>query len=142
MYLPGLDFHQFGWLLNWIVKVTEYVAGCVSRRRAQRTAGTENRILDYINTTNEPSSVGIIWAEVFLKPVVQDVPFGIAFPSNVSGWNRLKLELRRLPYEIRHRWRVFTSLVPEETVTALLLKLLREQRVRYSPDTQRYSRLR
>lgn len=106
----------------------------------ERRVAIENRILDYLNTKEESSSLSIILADVFLRPIIQDVPFEISFPPALTGWNRLRFELRRLPYEIRHLWRVWRRHVSEEQIEQYLLELLREQRVHYSPATMRYSR--
>jgi len=138
--LLPLQFHDYVWVLNWLPKLVEFIAKRTAVWKRERQEATENRIRDYLNTKAESSSVGIIWADVFIKPIIQDVPFGVAFPPQLRGWKRLSLELRNLPYEIRHRWRVLRKLIPEEKVEEILLKLLREQRVQYNPDLQRYSR--
>jgi hypothetical protein len=138
--LPPSQFHEYVWVLNWLLKLVEFIAKRTVVWKGKRQEATENRILDYLNTKADSSSVGIIWADVFLKPIIEDVPFGVAFPPQLQGWKRLRLELRNLPYEIRNRWRVWRKLIPEKRVAEILLKLLREQRVQYNPHSQRYSR--
>lgn len=140
MSVPHLNFHEYGLALNWVVRAVEYLAKATAKWRLERQQAIEDRILDHLNTKAEPSSLGTIWADVFIRPIIQDVPFGIAFPPELTGWKRFRLELRRLPYEVRHRWRVWKRLIPEERVERLLLKLLRERRVQYDPNTLRYSR--
>ena len=132
--------HDYVWILNLILKVVEYLAKLKGKWSLEERAGIEDRILDYLNTKAEPSSVDIICADVILEPIVGDVPLGIAFPPKLKGWQRIKLELSRFPYEMRHRWRIWRHFIPKDRVNKILLKLLREERVRYSPGTQRYSR--
>ncbi len=142
MQLPDLSFHEYLAVLNWLARGFDCLARAVSKWRQKSSEALENRILDYLNTKAVPSTASIVWADVFLRPIIEDVPFQVAFPPHLRGWRRFKHELRSLPFELRHRWRVLTRLVSEERVREILLKLLREQRIDYNPATELYSRRR
>ena len=133
-------FQDYGWLLNWFLRGVGYAGSKYGDWKSGRAEGLENRILDYLNTKVDAtgSSVGALWATVIIRPIIEDVPFGMAFPPQLTGLAKFKHELRRLPYEARHRWRVFTGYVPEQKVADILLTLLRENRVGYNRSNQHY----
>jgi len=139
---PGItdQFHDYGWLLNWLPRLAGYFGKKCGEQSAARSQDLENRILDYLNTKVQPSSAGIVWADVVIKPIIADVPFGVAFPPALKGFAKLKNNLRNLPYETRHRWRMFRQYVPEEQFNQVLLKLLRQQRIGHNPLDGTYRR--
>jgi hypothetical protein len=51
---------------------------------------------------------------VILKPIIQDFPFGVAFPTQPKGVAKAKRYLESTPYEVRHRWRMMKQYVPED----------------------------
>src|SRR5271169_3197779 len=134
-------FHDLGFLLTWVPKLAGYFGRKYSEWTATRNTDLENRIIDYLNVEVASSGIDGIWAEVIMKPIIQDVPFGIAFPVQMTGFAKLKHNLKALPYETRHRWRMMRRYVPEEKFKEVLVKLVREQRIRYDNPSQRYSRV-
>lgn len=134
-------FHEYGWRLNWFLKGVGYAARKCGEWKAGRSDAFEDRILDYLNTKYEPADSGVIWADVIIKPIIQDVPFEIAFPPNLKGLANFGSKLRRFPYEVRHRWRVLRRYVPERKFDKILLKLLRERRIAFDPSSKRYHRI-
>lgn len=121
-------------------KIAGYVGRKYSEWTATRNAGLENRIIDYLNMEVGSSGIDGMWADVIVKPIIQDVPFGIAFPAQATGFAKFKHNLKVLPYETRHRWRMMRQYVPEEKFKEVLAKLVREGRIGYNNLSQRYSR--
>jgi hypothetical protein len=143
MLPPGITtgFNEYGWPLNLLLKGVGYTARKYGAWKAGRSRALEDRILDYINTTHGTTGSGVIWADVIIKPIIQDVPFGIALPPNLKGLANLMSKLRRFPHEARHRWRVLRRYVPEKKFNKILLKLVRERRIALDLPSQRYHRV-
>ena len=137
--VPDFDFQQYSQLIEWFFKGVKFLATNYSQWREKGQQAFKNRILDYLNTRTEPADVGIIHSKVVIRPIIEDVRFGIAFPPKLKGWQRIKTELKCFPYEARHRWRMYRRYIPPSMVNQHLLDLLRDGRVRYNPNTQRYS---
>lgn len=135
------NFHDLGFLLTWVPKLAGYVGRKYSEWTATRNTYLENRIIDYLNMEVGSSGIDGMWADLIMKPIIQDVPFGIAFPVQMTGFAKFKHNLKALPYETRHRWRMMRRYVPEEKLKEVLVKLVREQRIRYNNLSQRYSRV-
>ena len=66
---------------------------------------------------------------MILKPIIEDVPFGMAFPAELTGLAKFRQNLKRLPYETRHRWRMMNRFVPEDKFKEVLVKLVRENKI-------------
>ena len=134
-------FHDYGWLLNLFLRAVGYAGKKYGEWKAGSRKELENRILDYLNTQVQSSGVDGMWADVILKPIIQDVPFSVAFPPQLKGFAEFRHVLKRLPYETRHRWRMMKHYVPEDKFKKVLVKLVKENRIGYNMVAERYHRL-
>jgi len=135
------QFKDYGWLLNWCFRGVGYLGSKVGAWKAGRHEELQNRIIDYLNTQVQSSGVDGLYADIILKPILHDVPFDVAFPRRLTGSAKITHDLKRLRYEIRHRWRKMQQYVPEHEFNRLLLRLLREKRIGYDRLSERYHRL-
>jgi hypothetical protein len=92
------NFHDLGFLLTWVPKLAGYVGRKYSEWTATRNTYLENQIIDYLNM-----EVGS--SDLIIKPIIQDVPFGIAFPVQMTGFSKFNVSsLSAKPYTSRpHR---------------------------------------
>jgi hypothetical protein len=86
-------FHDLGFLLRWVPKIAGYVGRKYSEWTATRNTVLENRIIGYLNMEVGSSGIDGMWADVIMKPIIQDVPFGIAFPAQATGFPKFKHNL-------------------------------------------------
>lgn len=134
-------FRDYGWLLNLFFRGVGYAGKKYGEWGAGRREELENRVLDYLNTQVQSSGIDGMWADLILKPIIQDVPFTVAFPTQLTGFARFTQGLKALPYETRHRWRMMRQYVPEDKFKKMLLKLVREKRIGYNMLAERYYRV-
>jgi hypothetical protein len=135
------NFHDLAPLLNWLPKVVGYAGKKYGEWKLGRHKELENRILDYLNTQVQSSGLDGMWADVILKPIIQDVPLVVAFPTQLTGFAKIKQDWKKLPYETRHRWRMMRQYVPENEFKKVLLQLVRENRIGFTRLSERYHRL-
>src|ERR1700752_851708 len=97
------NFHDIGLLLNPLPKLFGFAGKKYGQWKAGRRDELENDIIDYLNIQVHSSGIDGLWADVILKPIIEDVPFGMAFPAELTGLAKFRQNLKRLPYETRHR---------------------------------------
>jgi hypothetical protein len=130
---------DYGWLLNWVLTIPSYAGKKYGEWKSGRREQFDNRILGYVNTVPSTGIEGM-WADVILKPILEDVSFDVAFRAPLTGFAKLKLNLKSLPYETRNRWRMMTEFVSEDEFKNMLTRLIRERRIDYEPTRERYRR--
>jgi hypothetical protein len=127
------------WLLNWVLQIPSYAGKKYGESKSGRQEELNNRILNYLNKVPSTGIEGM-WADIILKPILEDVPFDVAFRTTLAGFDKLKLNLKSLPYEMRQRLRIIKALVSEGEFKNILTRLVRERRIDYEPTMERYRR--
>ncbi len=129
-------------LLTAGFKVVEWVARFFSRFRRNKEEKLENDILDFMAEEGDWHSPDSIWAEKYLKTVLQGVPFSVAFPpSDLKGWPKFKWRFKWLRFEIRNVWRKWLYLVPEHQIGATMRSLWKRGLLDRASFNPKYYRL-
>ena len=138
----ALDYIALGGVVLGIVdlvgRVVGWVIWAIRRRKKETEDELEDRILEYMANEWEWRSPHAVWAEVCLGPLVEDIPFDVAFPPPLSGWPKARWKLKNLWIEIRHRWRKRSRLPPKGAVKKIMLQLWKRDKLQRMPGTKFY----
>ncbi len=115
-------------LLSLIAKLARFVA-CSRKLSKERLVELEVDVLDYLARRREWTTPGLVWADLILLPILKDVRFDDAFPSELHGWAKFKWRLRILRLNARNRWRTWRQFIPERVITRIVRRLWRENRL-------------
>ncbi len=124
-----------------VLAVIEWLARQVARLQGpskQRLIELEVDVLNYLAERKEWTTPGLIWADLILRPILQDVRFSEAFPPAGRGWPLFKWRIRNFRVNARHRWRMWRHYIPEETVLRVIRRLWREERLKRAPWDELY----
>ena len=115
-------------LLPLIVKLARFVASW-RKLSEERLEKLEVDILDYLARRREWTTPGLVWADLILLPILKDVRFDDAFPSELDGWAKFKWRLRIFRLNARNRWRVWRQFIPESVITRIVRRLWKEKQL-------------
>lgn len=116
-------------LASLLVVPVEWFARAVAAVRKHKQEELGERILEHLAEKGGWASPRSTWAEIFIKPLLEQVPFDVAFPSPLEGKEKLKWFIRALPYNARYRWRRWLDVVPEDKVRKTMRRLWRESKL-------------
>ena len=121
--MTGLEVLPFLFkLVEWLGRLFAWVKGA----RKGRMEDIEPEILNYLAERRQWVTPGLIWAELFVLPILRDVRFEQAFPPPGGTWVRLKWMIANVKVNARHRWRMWRHHIPERVVVKATRRLWRE----------------
>src|SRR6266536_1675397 len=127
--------------INLAIRVINFLADVYSRLKKpapDKMKDLKIGILRYLADRKQWTSPRLIWADVVLSPILQDVTFSQAFPPKVTGWPLFRWKLENLGVNVRHRWRKWKCFIPKETVHKAILQLWHDGKLTRRRDTELY----
>ena len=124
--------------VEWGARIYGWSKWIIRRLRGKRDEELEDRILEYMAQEWEWRSPRTVWAELCLGPLLGDIPFPVAFPPPLKGWPKARWWFHNRWIEIRHRWRKWSRLTPEEAVEKIMLELWKRDKLQRMPGTKSY----
>jgi len=125
-------------IIGLVLKPLEWVARILPSRQRQKEEDLEENILEYMADQRDWASPGLVWSELFVKPILSDVPFIIAFPPPLEGWAKVKWRIKHSGYAVRHRWRVWRHVIPEGRVFKTMRRLWKQRILQRMANDEMY----
>jgi hypothetical protein len=128
--------------ISIVLKLVEYAAKLFARLFYQPNTKLEDQILDYMAQDPDWHSASTVWGDIWLKTVLDGVPFSAAFPpTGLKGWARVKSRALTLRYEIRNVWRKWRYLVPKSKVADKMWDLWKRGLLERTWNREHYYRI-
>ncbi len=141
--MPGIIYRSvmhvaYFTMTKIILEVIHWLGRAVGAISARKRRKLETAITDYMAEHRGWLTPDHVWREVSLRPIIEDVPFSVAFPPTLHGWAKFKFWLRKLPYDIRHKWRMEVDYIPEDRVLKVMRNLRRKGELELAPTGESY----
>lgn len=117
-YLPGVGL---------VLKAIEWLARLSSLFTTHYHERLEEQILEYVAAKRDWVSPRLVWADAYLKRVLEDVPISVLYPQpEPRGWEKLGWKIKNVTILVRHYWRKWLHLVPQHRIEKTMRGLWRQ----------------